>query len=263
MDVGTSNLLSYFETGDLFPWHDARASEIERRRALLDDTLIFDILLSLGKIRAPDTLYPPMDAAGLERLLDAIYESTYDKLKKDCLVYFLLKWHRDGREKRFQKDRHIPPQFAQLAEAYWCLDAAVNVPMAVSLLCDSRLNQDYSSKILQAISTAEDIDPHPLIVRYIRTAKPLLTEPADLDLYLVALAHQSLFEAWKFQRSFNETDATRSRLFKKMLEWSVSPKPKPTPLAHLLTVPLTSFEQSVLHSFASFPQRLHLKTSSS
>ncbi|KAE9405035.1 hypothetical protein BT96DRAFT_812877, partial [Gymnopus androsaceus JB14] len=196
--------------------------EIERRRATLGDTLLFDILLSLGGIREPDTLYPPNNAQALERLLDAISASTYDSLKKDCLVYFLLKWHRDGREKRFQRDRSIPPQFAQLAEAYWYLDAAVNVPTAVSLLSDSRLNQDYSSKILQAIAAAEDVDTHSLIVKYIRTAKPLLTEPDDLDLYLVALAHRSLFEAWQFQRSFNENDPTRSRLFKKMLEWCVS-----------------------------------------
>ncbi|KAJ3806639.1 nuclear pore complex assembly-domain-containing protein [Lentinula aff. lateritia] len=254
MDIRLTNLLSYFDiTADLFPWHKERVQAIEQRRAILDDTLLFDILLTLGGIREPDTLFPPNDVPGLQRLLNAIAESTYDALKKDCLFYYLLKWHRDGRERRFQRDRLIPPQFAQLAEAYWCLDAAVNVPIAVSLLSDSRLNQDYSSKILQAISTASDIDPHALVVRYIRTAKPLLTEPDDLDLYLVALAHHGLFEAWNFQRSFSELSPTRSRLFKKMLEWCVSPNLKTTALIHLLTIPLTPFEESILHSYASFP----------
>ncbi|KIK56631.1 hypothetical protein GYMLUDRAFT_76005 [Collybiopsis luxurians FD-317 M1] len=192
--------------------------EIERRRATLGDVLLFDILLNLGGIRDTDILYPPHDVIGLERLLDAISTSKYDSLKKDCLIYFLLKWHRDGRERRFGKDRSIPPQFTQLAEAYWCLDAAINVPTAIALLSDARLNQDYSSKILQAISTAPDIEPYPLILKYVRTAKPLLTEPEDLDLYLVALAHRNLFEAWQFQRSFSEDDPMRSRLFKKMLE---------------------------------------------
>ncbi|KAJ3927808.1 MAG: nuclear pore complex assembly-domain-containing protein [Lentinula lateritia] len=254
MDIRLTNLLGYFDvTADLFPWHKERVQAIEQRRAILDDTLLFDILLTLGGIREPDTLFPPNDVPGLQRLLNAIAESTYDALKKDCLVYYLLKWHRDGRERRFQRDRLIPPQFAQLAEAYWCLDAAVNVQIAVSLLSDSRLNQDYSSKILQAISTASDIDPHPLVVRYVRTAKPLLTEPDDLDLYLVALAHHGLFEAWNFQRSFSEVSPTRSRLFKKMLEWCVSPNLKTTALTHLLTIPLTPFEESILHSYASFP----------
>ncbi|KAJ3882787.1 nuclear pore complex assembly-domain-containing protein [Lentinula edodes] len=254
MDIRLTNLLGYFDvTADLFPWHKERVQAIEQRRAILDDTLLFDILLTLGGIREPDTLFPPNDVPGLQRLLNAIAESTYDALKKDCLVYYLLKWHRDGRERRFQRDRLIPPQFAQLAEAYWCLDAAVNVPIAVSLLSDSRLNQDYSSKILQAISTASDIDPHPLVVRYVRTAKPLLTEPDDLDLYLVALAHHGLCEAWNFQRSFSELSPARSRLFKKMLEWCVSPNLKTTALTHLLTIPLTPFEESILHSYASFP----------
>ncbi|KAJ3783191.1 ELYS-like domain-containing protein [Lentinula aff. detonsa] len=148
---------------------------------MLDDTLLYDIMLTLGRIRESDTLYPPIDVPGLYRLLNGISESTYDALKKDCLVYFLLKWYGDGRERNLPRDRLIPPQFAQLAEAYWCLDAAVNVQMAVSLLFDSRLNQDYSSKSLHAISTAADIDPHPLIVRYIRSAEPLLTELNDLS----------------------------------------------------------------------------------
>ncbi|KAJ3980050.1 nuclear pore complex assembly-domain-containing protein [Lentinula detonsa] len=254
MDVDSTNLISYFDvTDDLFPWHNARVQEIEQRRAMLDDTLLYDIMLTLGGIRESDTLYPPIDVPGLHRLLNGISESTYDALKKDCLVYFLLKWYGDGRERKFQRDRLIPPQFAQLAEAYWCLDAAVNVPMAVSLLSDSRLNQDYSSKILQAISTAADIDPHPLIVRYIRTAKPLLTELDDLSLYLVALAHHSLFEAWQLQRSFTDLNLARSKLLKKMLEWCVSPNLKTTALTHLLAMPLTPFEESVLHSYASFP----------
>ncbi|KAJ4473085.1 nuclear pore complex assembly-domain-containing protein [Lentinula aciculospora] len=254
MDVDPTDLLNYFDVSDdLFPWHKVRVQEIEQRRAILDDTLLFDIMLTLGGIRDPDTLYPPTDVLGLQRLLNAIVNSTYDALKKDCLVYFLLKWHRDGRERRFQRDRLIPPQLAQLAEAYWCLDAAVNVPIAVSLLSDSRLNQDYSSKILQAISTAAGVDPHPLIVKYIRTAKPLLSEPDDLDLYLVALAHHSLLEAWQFQRSFSELNPTRKRLFKKMLEWCVSPNLKAAALTHLLTMPLTPFEESILYSYASFP----------
>ncbi|KAJ3837770.1 nuclear pore complex assembly-domain-containing protein [Lentinula raphanica] len=254
MDVDSSDTLAYFDvTDELFPWHNARVQEIERRRAMLDDTLLYDIMLSLGGIQITDTLYPPLDAPGLHRLLNAIAESTYDALKKDCLVYFLLKWYKDGRERKFQRDRLIPPQFARLAEAYWYLDAAVNIPIAVSLLSDARLNQDYSSKIMQAISTATDIDPHPLIVRYVRTAKPILTELDDLELYLVALAHHNLFEAWQFQRSFSQQNPARARLFKKLLEWCVSPGLKANALTHLLTIPLTSYEVSLLHSYATFP----------
>jgi hypothetical protein len=94
------------------------------------DVLIFDILLSAGGVRHPDSLYPPRDANTLHALLDAIEDTTYDGLKKDCLIYFLLKWHKDGREERFQEDRCIPPQFVALADAYWLLDSGEDVPVS-------------------------------------------------------------------------------------------------------------------------------------
>ena len=93
------------------------------------NTSIFDILLTSGGIREPYLLFPPEDVESLQKLLDAIQSSTYDTLKKDCLVYFLLKWHQDGREKIFQGQRCIPPQFAALADAYWHLDTGINVPV--------------------------------------------------------------------------------------------------------------------------------------
>jgi hypothetical protein len=99
---------------------------IESRRAALADVLIFDILLTRGGIVGPGSLYPPTDAEGLARLLSAIENCTYDRLKRDCLVYYLLKWHtgpdRFSREASFVAERCIPPQFTMLADAYWCLD---------------------------------------------------------------------------------------------------------------------------------------------
>ena len=100
----------------------------------MHDTLIFDILLIAGGIDQPYAVYPPEDGAGLKKLLDAIEGSNYDILKKDCLVYFLLKWYQDGRERGFQQQRCIPPQFAALADAYWHLDTGINVPVCNRLL---------------------------------------------------------------------------------------------------------------------------------
>ena len=49
---------------------------------------------------------------------------------------------------------------------------------AISNLSDPRLNRDYASKIMQAI----DLENKPqLIVKYVRCAQPLLTEPDDID----------------------------------------------------------------------------------
>lgn len=119
----------------------------------------------------------------------------------------------------------------------------------MALLADRRLSRDYTSKILNALalgvtnaSTTNDIYfPHtrvpaihltaPYILRYIRAAKPLLVEPLDLDLYLVALAEGdgaepgtalTLMQAWNFQRTFPEGDESRDRLFRLLLDWSLT-----------------------------------------
>ncbi|OBZ67406.1 Protein ELYS [Grifola frondosa] len=213
--------------------------------------LIFDILLSSGGIYHTDALYPPTDVASLQRLLDAITNSSYDVLKQDTLVYFLLKWHQDGREEQFKDSRCIPPQFVALADAYWHLDSGINISRAVALLSDARLNREYTSKVLQALSLAAD--PYPLIRKYVRTAKPQLTEPDDIDTYTIALADSRLMEAWQFQRTFPSTSPTRPRLLRKIIDWCLTPKPRATPLKDLLALPFSDYEQSLLHTYALEP----------
>ncbi|KAJ6487867.1 nuclear pore complex assembly-domain-containing protein [Mycena sanguinolenta] len=248
-------VLAYFDLGEAFPWRDPRPQQIEHRRAAMGDLLLFDILLTSGGIREPDTLYPPSsDVESLHRLLEAIHTSTYDALKRDCLIYFLLKWYQDGREERFKLEKCIPPQFASLSDAYWHLDAGTNIPRAVSILADARLNTDYASKILQAISLSPQSTP--LVLKYVRTAKPVLTEPDDIDIYVVALAGSSLIEAWQFQRTFNEKNETRSRLLKKVLDWCFTPAPRRDALIQLLGIALTPYEQDLLQSYATPPSPL-------
>lgn len=167
------------------------------------------------------------------------------------MVYFLLKWHQDGREEKFALQKCIPPQFAALADAYWHLDSGINLAYGVSILADARLNRDYASKILQAISLSPDAST--LIRKYVQTAKPPLTEPDDIELYTLALADSSLLEAWQFQRTFHESKEIRPRLFRGILEWCVSPKPRPAALMQLLGLPLSAFEESTLHSYVLKP----------
>ncbi|KAF8965027.1 nuclear pore complex assembly-domain-containing protein [Flammula alnicola] len=246
-----SPFISFFDVSSNFPWQEPRPEQIRFRRALMLDSLVFDVLLMSGGISEPYLVYPPEDPQSLKILLDTIESSHYDTLKKDCLVYFLLKWHQDGRERNFQQQRCIPPQFAALADAYWHLDTGINVPRAVAILSDSRLNRDYASKIIHAISISPDSEP--LIRRYIQTAKPLLIEPLDIECYALALAHSSVLEAWQFSRTFNDTDPMRARLFKKIIEWTVTPNPRPVALTQLLALPLSTLEESVFNSFVQKP----------
>lgn len=126
-------LLLFDTTPDKFPWRGEVAQAIERRRALMSDMLIFDTLLYQGGIRRPHTLYPPHDKESLRQLLNAIDESRYDTLKKDNLVYFLLKWHGDEKAQTFKEQKCMPPHFSALVDAYWLLDTGNDVPVRFTL----------------------------------------------------------------------------------------------------------------------------------
>lgn len=43
-----------------------------------------------------------------------------------------------------------------------------------------------------------------------------------MKLYTLALADSNFFEAWQYQRSFNESDEMRPRLFNALLEWCIT-----------------------------------------
>ena len=97
----------------------------------------------------------------------------------------------------------------------------------------------------------------------------MLTEPDDMDIYILALAEDGLACAWKYQRTFPDKSEIRTRLTRKVLEWCFTRKPrcfrfrtagsfstaKPRPehLKQLIMFPLSSFEQSLLHNFALEP----------
>lgn len=91
---------------------------------------------------------------------------------------------------------------------------------AVSILSDSRINRDFASKVIHAITLAPQ--PGPLLLKYVRTAKPPLVEPPDMLRYVNALAESSILEAWQYQRSFSETDEMRPRLFRRIIDWAVA-----------------------------------------
>lgn len=98
------------------------------------DRLLFDVVLHAGGLHDPPSHFPPSDANALTKLLRTIDGLNFDSLKRDCLVYSLLKWHKDGREELFREEKCIPPQFSALSDAYWCLDAGIDVEVSAFLL---------------------------------------------------------------------------------------------------------------------------------
>lgn len=93
--------------------------------------LFFDILLKLGGIDNAPSLYPPTNFRELESLLQAIRGASYDEMKRDCLIYYLLKQGCDGREEGYAREKVISPQYIALADAYWWLDSGINLDVRV------------------------------------------------------------------------------------------------------------------------------------
>ena len=127
-------MLLLFDTSrDKFPWGESVALTIERRRADMSDMLIFDTLLYQGGIKTPHNLYPPRDKPSLRALLNAIDESRYDTLKKDNLVYFLLKWNGEEKAQMFKEQKCMPPHYSALVDAYYLLDTGSDIAVCDAL----------------------------------------------------------------------------------------------------------------------------------
>jgi hypothetical protein len=52
----------------------------------------------------------------------------------------------------------------------------------------------------------------------------MLTEPDDMDTYILALAEDGLTCAWQYQRTFPDKSEIRTRLTRKVLEWCFTRK---------------------------------------
>ncbi|TDL22795.1 hypothetical protein BD410DRAFT_769761 [Rickenella mellea] len=246
------DLLSLFDiTPEQFPWRDSRPEEIQSRRSLMSKELFFDILLEVGGITNPETVYPPTDVVSLRHLLDVLAGATYDSMKRDCLVFYLLKWHGDGREMKYADDKCISPHYVAIADAYWHLDTGVNLRRAISLLSDARIVKDYSSKIIETLMLSKESNL--LLLKYVRTCKPALTERQDIKAYFLAIAESNMMEAWQYQRTFQEKSDTRDQLIRDLLEWSVTPTPRVNPITQLLSLPFSSYEESVVQNYAVTP----------
>jgi hypothetical protein len=125
---------------ETFIFRDPIPSEIESRRADLSDLLLFDILLNNAGVDATE-FYPPQDPETLSNLCAAIDGCQFDQLKKDCLIYYLLKAHPEQREGQWMSERCIPPHFAMEMDAYWYLDHGTELSVRFfSLLLNVREN---------------------------------------------------------------------------------------------------------------------------
>ncbi|KAL7416332.1 ELYS-like domain-containing protein, partial [Mrakia frigida] len=179
--------------------------------------------------------YPPQDILSLRRLLGAIQISSFDKLKKDCLVYYLLKDSEEGggtgRATRFAEERLIPSQFVDLTDGYWAMDNGL-CELAVSRLSSISVKPDFTSKILLTLSkipsppssnpniTSDSLSAR-LVLYFIRFARPTIDSPQDVHIKLDALAKTSIREAWMYMRTFEEGEF-RAGLIRRVFQFCLT-----------------------------------------
>ncbi|KAH9461930.1 hypothetical protein Pst134EB_005847 [Puccinia striiformis f. sp. tritici] len=114
--------------------------------------LFFDRLMKLGSIPNFKDLFPPPHPSRLRQLLDSIDACGFDLLKKNCLVYYLLKEYGDGRETRFAIDRLIPSHFSRGLDGLWALDHS-QWQSAIRAIADPTVTPDFLPEIIQTLAT--------------------------------------------------------------------------------------------------------------
>ncbi|KAG8901909.1 hypothetical protein FRB99_005012 [Tulasnella sp. 403] len=251
-----ASLPAYFDLSpNRFPWTPDLCQHIEERRHQLQGDLFIDSLLRIAGVDA-HALYPPHDTNTFHALYDAIQNCSFDDVKKNCLLYYLLKTWQNESAEDFAHLKAIPLQFVILSDGYYHLDAG-EIEEAVTSICDPRVTPDFTSKILQTIAAVPDAKQRSrLVLRYVKIGKPPLSELEDIEQYLRALCESSVTEAWLYQRTFPEDaghNATRTRLLDIILEHSLCPRPRAAALKALVAFPFTAFEHNHITSYALSP----------
>jgi hypothetical protein len=218
-----------------FPFDKTTIDAITQRREQLDNMLFFDIILSSAGIQNPAGLYPPRSVAAFHKLRVA-YEgedAEADKLKQDCINYYLLKRFSNAAASKYRHRSLIPAHFVKLTDAYFLLDSGSSTETtsnAISLLLDPRIPPTDSQKILKTLSrnleSDDELTTFQDILRYIRTSDAVLRELWEIELHARALTKvASLRAAWRYQRSFGgempqeeHTKETRTHLLTKIVE---------------------------------------------
>ena len=221
--VNEEALFAYFDLSHgAFPFTREECDRVMSRRQqcgkLFIDELLHEVYEASG-----DELYPPTSVDGFRNLLRAVDSSSMSRAQKASIpLYFFCHWYphaaafatADGATedekqlRKFARAHNIAPHYANIVRAYFLLDKE-QYESAVHLLADPRIIPDWSSKILATLAAAGIDETGHLILRYIRCAKPTISEPEDIYIYLGALARDNFMDAWLYQRSFVNQDARR------------------------------------------------------
>ncbi|PLW46680.1 hypothetical protein PCASD_03641 [Puccinia coronata f. sp. avenae] len=226
--------------------------KLRSRHETIDGMLFFDRLMKLGSIPNSTDLFPPPHPSRLRQLLDSIEACSFDILKKNCLVYYLLKEYCDGRETRFAIDRLIPSHFSRGLDGLWALDHS-QWKLAIRCMSDPSVTPDFLPEIIRTLATQPPLKVRSChLMRFYQLTQPLL-DLKSIEFILSAMCiNSNLRSAWALQRSYDGLE--RERLLMIIYETCFGLNDFGQPLGEILQIliafPFDELEDTTLSRFA-------------
>ncbi|KAA1138686.1 hypothetical protein PGTUg99_034576 [Puccinia graminis f. sp. tritici] len=228
------------------------SKRLRSREETIDGMLFFDRLMKLGSIPNFKDLFPPPHPSRLRQLLDSIDACSFDLLKKNCLVYYLLKEYGDGRENRFAIDRLIPSHFSRGLDGLWALDHS-QWQSAIRSMSDPTVTPDFLPEIIRTLATQPPLYLRSdYVMRFYQLTQPSLDLPSIEFVLRAMCINSNLRSAWALQRSYGRPE--RDRLLRILFETCFGLNDHRQPLAETLQVmvafPFDELEDTTLSRFA-------------
>ncbi|KAH9461921.1 hypothetical protein MJO28_003315 [Puccinia striiformis f. sp. tritici] len=231
---------------------------LRSRDETIDGMLFFDRLMKLGSIPNFKDLFPPPHPSRLRQLLDSIDACGFDLLKKNCLVYYLLKEYGDGRETRFAIDRLIPSHFSRGLDGLWALDHS-QWQSAIRAIADPTVTPDFLPEIIQTLATQPRLKHRSnYLMRFYLLTQPSLDLPSVVFVLRAMCINCNLRAAWALQRSYGrpERDRLLTIIFETCFGLNDFGQPLGEALQILIAFPFDELEDTTLSRFAISAPRL-------
>ncbi|WAQ81833.1 hypothetical protein PtA15_2A145 [Puccinia triticina] len=231
---------------------------LRSREETIDGMLFFDRLMKIGSVPNFKDLFPPSHPSRLRHLLDSIDACDFDLLKKNCLVYYLLKEYGDGRENRFAIDRIIPSHFTRGLDGIWALDHS-QWQAAIRWMSDPTVTPDFLPEIIRTLATQPPLKLRSdYVMRFYLLTQPSLDLPSIEFVLRAMCINCNLRSAWALQRSYGRPE--RDRLLRIIFETCFGlndyDQPLPEVLQILVAFPFDELEDTTLFRFVIEAPRL-------
>ncbi|KAK9461601.1 nuclear pore complex assembly-domain-containing protein, partial [Lipomyces oligophaga] len=242
--------------GDLeFPYNQKIQNFIRGQRSKLSGSLFFDLLCSnIVGIQDVHLVYPPAKGEVLRDLFEQIDSANSDLLKKQLLLYYILKDFGLQNAKEFSEQVLLPEAHKMLIDGVYYLDR-FEFKSAMTMLTSPAVHLQFSEKILSTLLRYSDNGSHYIRI-YVACKKPALDTPTSMTLYLDAICKISVSSALEYIRAIPSQD--RPEYIQKMLDFSLSTNSSEVAY-QIANLPLAYDEEEILMEYLSGRQDITAK----